>query len=130
MNYDYKNTYSRPSEPPTLKGPHPEYMVALKTAENFCSKVEKKMYPGMRVYVVGSPVLPKSLMYIVWNPPKEHPLGRCATPIFLHDTLTNVNKKIEGVFNTYMRKAKEWFDRYPPQPDLPGLQGSILDKLV
>ena len=84
----------------------------------------------MRTYVVGSPELPKSLMYVSWKPPEEHPAGNYATPIFLHDTTSNVNKRIEGVFNTYMRKAKDWFDKHPTQPDLPGFQGSIFDKLV
>lgn len=126
MNYDYRNKYSRASEnsePSTLKSPHPDYIANLKNAESFCTKVEKKMYPGMRAYVTGSPQLPKSLMYISWKPPKEYPLGNCATPIFLHDSTSNVNKRIEGIFNTYMRKAKEVFDKNPQQPLLfdPGL---------
>jgi hypothetical protein len=114
----------------TPSGPHKEYPNNLRIAENFCAKVEKKMYPGMRTYVVGSPQLPKSLMYISWKPPKEHPMGTCATPIFLHDTTSNVNKRIEGIFTVYMRKAKEWFDKHPPQPDLPGLELTILGQKV
>jgi len=126
MNFEHRKSYSRPlesSEPPTLKAPHPEYLANLKNAESFCARVDKKMQPGMRAYVIGDNVLPKSILYISWKPPKEHPAGMYATPIFLHDTISNVNKRIEGVFNTYMRKAKDWFDRHPQQPCLfePGL---------
>jgi len=121
--------YEEINKSPSL-GPHREYANSLRVAENFCSKVQGKMHPGMRVYVTGSPELPKSLMYVCWKPPKDHPAGNYATPIFLHDTTSNVNKRIEGVFNTYMRKAKEWFDRKPQEPTLPGLDLEMLDGLV
>jgi len=99
-------------------GPHKDYPYNLKNAENFCCKVEKKMQPGMRAYISGSHGLEKSLLYISWKPPKEHPAGMYATPIFLHDSTSNVNKKIEGIFNAYMKKAQQWFERNPLQPGL------------
>lgn len=114
----------------TPSGPHKDYPNNLRIAENFCAKVEKKMQPGMRCYVIGSPELPKSLMYVTWKPPKEHPAGNYATPIFLHDTTSNVNKKIEGVFSTYMRKSGEWFQRNSPQAAFLDDGLNILDRLV
>jgi hypothetical protein len=109
----------------SVSGPHKDYEANLRIAENFCSKVEEKIkHLGMRAYITGSHELPKSLMFISWKPPKEYPLGNCATPIFLHDATNNVNKKIEGIFNTYLKKASEVCAKYPDQASLFDL-GSI-----
>lgn len=111
-------------------GPHRDYPLNLENARKFCKRVDPVLLKGMKVYVCGSHALSDSLVMVCWKPPKEHHAGNYATPIFLHDSTSNVNKRIEGVFNTYMRKAKEWFDKFPPQPDLPGFKGSIFDRLV
>jgi hypothetical protein len=107
-------------------GPHVDYDQNVKIAENFCDRIKEKMPKGMRAYVVGSPELPKSLMYISWKPPKQCPVGNCATPIFLHDSTSNVNKRIEGIFNAYFKKAKEAEDKWPDQPILKGLEADKL----
>lgn len=109
----------------TTSGPHVDHAENVKIAEAFCKKVQEKMPAGMRAYVTGSPQLPKSLMFVSWKPPKEHPLGNCATPIFLHDSTSNVNKKIDGIFNGYLRKATEAEARYPQQPLLKGLEADL-----
>lgn len=97
---------------------HPDYKRNLENAENFVKKTEKSLLRGMSVKVCDSEHLKKSLMTIAWSPPKEAPVGRCATPINLHQNNSDVNKQIEGIFNAYMRVVGKYEKDNPRQPEL------------
>jgi hypothetical protein len=102
----------------TSKGDHPDYKRNLQNAEKFVEKVKKSLIRGMEVKVSDSEQLPKSLLMISWTPPKEEKIGNYATPIFLHESTSEVNKKIENVFNLYMKTVEDYEKRKPSQPEL------------
>ena len=96
---------------------HPDYKRNLQVAENFVKKTEKSLLRGMSVKVCDSEHLSKSLMMVAWTPPKEAPVGRCATPINLHQNNSDVSKQIEGIFNTYMKVVGKFEKDHPKQPE-------------
>ena len=99
------------------KTDHPDYKRNLENAQNFVKKTEKSLLRGMTVKICDSEHLDKSLMTIAWSPPKDAPMGKCATPINLHQNASDVNKQIEGIFNAYMRTVGGYYKKNPDQPE-------------
>lgn len=92
-------------------GPHRDYDINLKIAQNFANKVANSLLPGMLVEIRNGEHIKKALLMISWKPPIKAKLGTFATPISLHDSTSSVNKKIEYIFNCYFGFAKDYFNK-------------------
>ena len=103
---DLSVRWSKTSSSEGSKGPHKDYDSNLSNARLFCSRVQKSLLNGMNVKICNSEGLINSLLMISFMPPRKAKMGNYATPIFLHDAHSVVNKKIEIIFNIYLNTAK------------------------
>lgn len=103
--------YTEPALESRIASPHRDYASNLKIAQLAEVKALNNPIPGLMVKVCDSENLKKSLLMISWSPPKASKVGNYATPIFLHDSTVNVNKKIETIFNVYLKTVKDFWDK-------------------
>ena len=96
---------------------HPDYKRNLENAQKFIEKTKSSLMNGMGVKISDSQHLSKALLMISWSPPKNAPVGNCATPINLHQSTRDVEKQIEGIFNIYMRTVGDFHKKNPRQPE-------------
>lgn len=92
---------------------HADYKRNLESAKNFVEKAKKSLLNGMDVKICDGESIQKALLIISWKPPKESPLGGCATPISLHQPASIMNKQVEGVWGGYMRSVGAYQARNP-----------------
>lgn len=98
------NKDSSPSE----NADHPDYEINLLNAEMFIKNVRNSLAYGMKTYIGDSHDLKKSLLWICFHPTRSIKYGNYATPIFLHQSVVQVNRQIEYNFNLYLRMAKKY----------------------
>ena len=109
---------------PSGMGPHRDYTSNLFNARVFIKRVEPSLEKGMRTYISSSQDLPDSLMIVSFTPPRTAPMGNYAAPIFLHQSSSEYSKQVEGVFNAYMKMAKDFWSQYNKQ-----IQGDLFDAI-
>lgn len=100
------------------KTEHPDYKTNLENAKKFIEKTKHSLLNGMGVKISDAQHLSKALLMISWTPPLKAPIGRCATPINLHQGTKDVEKQIEGIFNVYMRTVGDYHKKNPKQTEL------------
>ena len=99
------------------KEPHKDYAWNLETAKNFINKTKDSWPSGMKVAVVGSQWLDEAILMISWMPPRHAPMGNWANPIFLHQCRFKFGKELENVFNSYVRRIKDFERKTLPEKD-------------
>ena len=108
MEEESSINWSRPKQNQSDKGPHPDYAHNLHVGLNFMDKVRNVLPPGMRTYICSSHGLKDSMFMVSFDPPKEWPAGRYATPLFLHQDKQTFERKIANVFNSYLDMIKKF----------------------
>jgi len=109
MSYPRRNSRSEPEEPKS--GPHRDYTENLKVSRVFVEKIKNQMPLGMNTKITGSDGIPESLVIISWQPDRYAPRGNYATPIFMHQDKRDFSKKLETIFNVYLKVVKDFNDK-------------------
>lgn len=102
---------SRGKDSEEILGPHRDYSDNLRTARIFKDRVSKSLPTGLSVNLTGSQQIPESLFMIAWQPSIHAKIGNCATPIFLHQSRIDFSKKLETIFNIYLKTVKDFNEK-------------------
>ncbi len=97
------------------RGPHPDYERNVAAAEKFIYNVKDSLLAGMRVRIEDSHALKRALLMISWQAPRYAPVGNYANPVFLHQSKSDYDREVEGVFNVIMNKARKWNNWQPKE---------------